>query len=135
MRCEQARRPRELTKIELTVAVGQEHLVHPGVVQARSHRRAVASIPEVGHHPKLGNFRAERREDRGRVIRAAIVHDDDFQVGSEVAPDAGCLADYTGDVSLLVETGNLDDELHVNRPACGLNVQSGGMERGTPRGW
>jgi hypothetical protein len=61
---------------------------------------------------ELGNALSEIVQDAGCVIRAAIVYDNDFQLGRDTSAHFGRLVDDTGDIALFVETGDYDGKAH-----------------------
>jgi len=102
----------KLAKVELAIAIGQEDEVHGGSVEPRTDGRPVSAIAEMRHDRQLGDPALQRAEDPGGVIGAAVVHDDDLQLGGQPSTHFGRLADHPGDVALLVETGNHHGKSH-----------------------
>ena len=129
---QQAHRRRQLFQIELAVAVGQKHVVHRRPIEPRPDRCAVPSVASVLHHAELGSLVLQRMQHQGGVIRASIVHDDDFEVGGVLPTDFGRLRDHPRNVAFLVETRDHHRETHRPEPNSGTSrLQSRTCRRAT----
>lgn len=116
MLTEETRGPRELAEIKLPVAVGEKHVLHGCAIEPRPDGGPISSIAGMADNPQLGNAVSQAAQDMGSVIGAAVVHDDDFQLGSQSSAHLGRLANHPGDIALLVETGNDHGKTHRWEP-------------------
>ena len=66
--------------------------------------------------PELKDALLEGRQDLRRVIRAAVIHDDDLELGGEPPPDFSRLRDHARDIAFLVETRNHHRKTHRAEP-------------------
>jgi hypothetical protein len=113
---QQLDRDGKLLQVELTVAIGQEHVIHPRTIESRSHRGPVPTIPRVCDDPELRDTLPQTRQDSRGVVGAAVVDDDDLELGSESAADLSSLRHYWSDIALFVETGDHDGQTHCAEP-------------------
>ena len=116
MLAQQSKGGGELLEIELPIAIGQKDVVHPGSIEPRTDGGPVSTVSRVHDDLELGNALPKRFQDPRRVIRAAIVHDDDLELGGEPAPDLGGLHDHASDIAFLVETRNHHRKTHRAEP-------------------
>jgi choline dehydrogenase len=100
---------RELSRIELAVAVGVEDPLLARRCEPRNQLAAVAPIAFVRHHPQCGLPLRERGEHFRRVVGRAVIDDDHLVVGdADVAQCREHDLDHVRDGRLVVVTREED---------------------------
>lgn len=115
-----------LGNVKLAVAVGIEDELLCGGVEARLEGGAVAEVGRVVDDFDGALPSRQPVGDAGCFVGAAVVNDDDLEVGVELAEDGKGVFDGAGDIVLLIVTGKENADGRRGQP---VRVSGGAVRR------
>ena len=96
---------REFGWVVLPVAVGVKHPVTGRGREPGLQRTAVSTVALMGDHPQARLAHRGGGEDRGRIVRRAVVHHNDLAVDTELVEGRSRALDHPPDRRCIVVTG------------------------------